>query len=239
MGPRTRRDQPCAQRRKSRDRRAGDGDSNFRKSADQAFERAIARLSDRNFANREQGRRGGQACAMGVVLELRGPRPMPNSQARKRQSRRSCPNGHRRSRRRSSQARTFAWLRQWMKTTSRRCCPISRNLKHFVWIMSEYLGRERGRGGWDDRRRQADERAGGLTRSARSGGGWKLPGTMCRPTPPNRRRRRRCARKPTGCVSRVFRSFEDTRKAIYAAGTGRRNLSDELCRVVQPVNRGN
>src|SRR5512134_2600980 len=42
--------------------------SNYRKSADQAFERAIARLSDRNFANREQVVAAAKR-AHGVVLE--------------------------------------------------------------------------------------------------------------------------------------------------------------------------
>ena len=73
--------------------------SNYRKSADQAFERAVARLTDRNFANRDQLVAAAKR-ANDVVLELRRPGRRRNCQAGQGpHSRRSYPNGRRRSRR--------------------------------------------------------------------------------------------------------------------------------------------
>jgi methyl-accepting chemotaxis protein len=190
--------------------------SNYRKSADQAFERAIARLSDRNFANREQVVAAAKR-AHGLVLELRG---QADAEITK-----------------PATGRKPEVVSKWAPTITasivasqnlRVAAAIDeddvqallsnlQNLKHFVWIMSEYLGRERAA--------VAGMIAAGRPMSAQEVstlGGFRgrveaawdyVQAYAAKSSAPVRAETDRVR-------DRVFRSFEDTRKSIYAAGTG-------------------
>ena len=192
--------------------------SNYRKSADQAFERAIARLSDRNFANREQVVAAAKR-AHGVVLELRG---QADAEITK-------PATGRKPEVVSKWAPTITALivaSQNLRVAAamdednvQALLSSLQNLKHFVWIMSEYLGRERAV--------VAGMIAAGRPMSAqevstlgafrgRVEAAWDYVQAYAAKSsaPP-------AVRAETDRLrERVFRSFEDTRKAIYAAGTG-------------------
>src|SRR5215212_912585 len=170
--------------------------SNYRKSADQAFERAIARLSDRNFANREQVVAAAKR-AHGLVLELRGQADaeiIKPATARKPEVVSKWAPTITASIVTSQNLRVAAAIDE--EDVQARLSSLQ-NLKHFVWIMSEYLGRERAA--------VAGMIAGGRTMTA---GEVSTLGAFRGRAEADRLR------------ERVFRSFEDTRKAIYAAGTG-------------------
>jgi methyl-accepting chemotaxis protein len=192
--------------------------SNFRKSADQAFERAIARLNDRNFANREQLVAAAKR-AHGVVLELRG---QADAEITK-------PATGRKPEVVSKWAPTITALivaSQNLRVAAamdednvQALLSSLQNLKHFVWIMSEYLGRERAA--------VAGMIAAGRPMSAqevstlgafrgRVEAAWDYVQAYAAKS---------SAPPAVGAAAgrlreRVFQSFEDTRKAIYSAGLG-------------------
>jgi hypothetical protein len=142
--------------------------SNFRKMADEPFGRALSRLAAQGFTNRDQL----IPAAQRTFEQVTALRRQVDGEIAK-----------------PAAARQAAIVSQWAPTITAlivasqnlrvaaamdednvqaRLSSIQ-NLKHFVWIMSEYLGRER------------------AARSAPSGAGWKLPGILCRPTPRNHR----------------------------------------------------
>ena len=192
--------------------------SNYRKSADQAFERAIARLSDRNFANREQIVAAAKR-AYGVVMELRGQADAEITKPAK--------------------DRQPAVVSKWAPTITalivasqnlriaaamdddnvQALLSSLQNLKHFVWIMSEYLGRERavvagmiaaGR----PMTAQEVSTLGAFRGRVEAAWDYVQAYAAKSSAPP-------AVRAATDRLrERVFRSFEDTRKAIYAAGLG-------------------
>jgi methyl-accepting chemotaxis protein len=114
----------------------------FRKLGDQSFERALARLAARDFANKEQM----IAAAKRAYEELAALRRRADAEILK-----------------PAASREQATLSQWAPTitamiTASQALRVAaamgeddtqsrlsslQNLKHFVWIMSEYLGRER------------------------------------------------------------------------------------------------
>jgi methyl-accepting chemotaxis protein len=192
--------------------------SNYRKSADQAFERAIARLSDRNFANREQIVAAAKR-AYGVVMELRG---LADAEITK-----------------PAKDRQPAVVSKWAPTITalivasqnlriaaamdddnvQALLSSLQNLKHFVWIMSEYLGRERAAVAGmiaAGRPMTAQEVSTLGAFRGRVEAAWDYVQAYAAKSsaPP-------AVRAATDRLrERVFRSFEDTRKAIYAAGLG-------------------
>ena len=192
--------------------------SSYRKSADHAFERAIARLSDRNFANREQLVAAAKR-AHGVVLELRG---QADAEITK-------PTTGRKPEVVSKWAPTITALivaSQNLRVAAamdednvQARLSSLQNLKHFVWIMSEYLGRERAvvAGMIAAGRPMTAQEVSTLGAfRGRVEAAWdyvqayaaKSSSAPAVSTAADRLR------------ERVFRGFEDTRKAIYAAGLG-------------------
>jgi methyl-accepting chemotaxis protein len=192
--------------------------SNFRKSADQTFERALGRMAARDFANRDQ-----------LIANVK--RAFEQVAALRRQADTEIP--------KPASARQSAVVSQWAPTITALIVASQnlrvaaamdednvqarlsslQNLKHFVWIMSEYLGRERAM-------------VAGLVATARPmnaqeihtlgafrgrvEAAWDYVQAYAAKTsaPP----------PVTAGVGqlreRAFQRFEDTRKAIYAAGLG-------------------
>jgi methyl-accepting chemotaxis protein len=192
--------------------------SNYRKSADQAFERAVARLTDRNFANRDQLVAAAKR-ANDVVLELR--RQADAEIAR------------------PAKDRKPAIVSKWAPTITALIAASQnlrvaaamdednvqarlsslQNLKHFVWIMSEYLGRERAMVAGmiaASRPMTAQEVSTLGAFRGRVEAAWDYVQAYAAKSsaPPA------VSTAADRLRERVFQGFEDTRKAIYAAGIG-------------------
>ena len=122
--------------------------STYRKSADQAFERAIARLSRSEFFQPRATGCGRQACAMNVVAGASPASRCRNCQAGQGvASRPLC-------RKWAPMITALIVASQNLRVAAamdednvQALLSSLQNLKHFVWIMSEYLGRETSRGG--------------------------------------------------------------------------------------------
>ena len=192
--------------------------SNYRKSADQAFERAVARLTDRNFANRDQLVAAAKR-ANDVVLELR----------RQADAEIAKPAKDRKPAIVSKWAPTITALivaSQNLRVAAamdednvQARLSSLQNLKHFVWIMSEYLGRERAMVAGmiaASRPMTAQEVSTLGAFRGRVEAAWDYVQAYAAKS---------SAPPAVGAAAgrlreRVFQGFEDTRKAIYAAGIG-------------------
>lgn len=191
---------------------------NFRKSADQPFERALGRMAAQEFVNRDQL----IANAKRAFEQLAALRRQADSEIAK-------PAG----------GRQPAVVSQWAPTVTAMIIASQnlrvaaamdeenaqvrlaslQNLKHFVWIMSEYLGRERAM-------------VAGLVAAARPIGSQENStlGTFRGRVEAAWDYVQAYAAKSSAPPSltagagqlreRVFQRFEDTRKAVYAAGLG-------------------
>jgi methyl-accepting chemotaxis protein len=192
--------------------------SNYRKSADQAFERAVARLTDRNFANRDQLVAAAKR-ANDVVLELR----------RQADAEISKPAKDRKPAIVSKWAPTITALivaSQNLRVAAamdednvQARLSSLQNLKHFVWIMSEYLGRERAMVAGmiaASRPMTAQEVSTLGAFRGRVEAAWDYVQAYAAKSsaPPA------VSTAADRLRERVFQGFEDTRKAIYAAGIG-------------------
>jgi methyl-accepting chemotaxis protein len=192
--------------------------SNYRKSADQAFERAVARLTDRNFANRDQLVAAAKR-ANDVVLEQR----------RQADAEIAKPAKDRKPAIVSNWAPTITALivaSQNLRVAAamdednvQARLSSLQNLKHFVWIMSEYLGRERAMVAGmiaASRPMTAQEVSTLGAFRGRVEAAWDYVQAYAAKSsaPPAVNTAADRLRE------RVFQGFEDTRKAIYAAGIG-------------------
>jgi methyl-accepting chemotaxis protein len=192
--------------------------SNYRKSADQAFERAVARLTDRNFANRDQLVAAAKR-ANDVVLELR----------RQADAEIAKPAKDRKPAIVSKWAPTITALivaSQNLRVAAamdednvQARLSSLQNLKHFVWIMSEYLGRERAMVAGmiaASRPMTAQEVSTLGAFRGRVEAAWDYVQAYAAKSsaPPA------VSTAADRLRERVFQGFEDTRKAIYAAGIG-------------------
>ena len=192
--------------------------SNFRKLADEPFERALGRMATQGFANREQL----IAAAKGAFEQLAALRRQADAEIA-----------------RPATARQAAVVSQWAPTITALIVASQnlrvaaamdednvqarlsslQNLKHFVWIMSEYLGRERAA-------------VAALVAAARPMTSQEIStlGTFRGRVEAAWDYVQAYAAKSSAAPSvaagadrvreRVFKGFEDTRKAIYAAGLG-------------------
>jgi methyl-accepting chemotaxis protein len=192
--------------------------SNYRKSADQAFERAVARLTDRNFANRDQLVAAAKR-ANDVVLEQR----------RQADAEIAKPAKDRKPAIVSKWAPTITALivaSQNLRVAAamdednvQARLSSLQNLKHFVWIMSEYLGRERAMVAGmiaASRPMTAQEVSTLGAFRGRVEAAWDYVQAYAAKSsaPPA------VSTAADRLRERVFQGFEDTRKAIYAAGIG-------------------
>jgi methyl-accepting chemotaxis protein len=192
--------------------------SNYRKSADQAFERAVARLTDRNFANRDQLVAAAKR-ANDVVLEQR----------RQADAEIAKPAKDRKPAIVSNWAPTITALivaSQNLRVAAamdednvQARLSSLQNLKHFVWIMSEYLGRERAMVAGmiaASRPMTAQEVSTLGAFRGRVEAAWDYVQAYAAKSsaPPA------VSTAADRLRERVFQGFEDTRKAIYAAGIG-------------------
>ena len=192
--------------------------ANFRKSSDQPFERALGRMADRNFANRDQL----IAAAKRAFEQLAALRRQADAEIAK-----------------AANAREAAVVKQWAPTITAMIIASQnlrvaaamdednvqarlsslQNLKHFVWVMSEYLGRERAA--------VAALVAAGRPMSSqeintlgafrgRVEAAWDYVQAYAAKTsaPPS------LTAATDRLREKVFQRFEETRKAVYAAGLG-------------------
>lgn len=192
--------------------------SNFRKLADQSIEKALGRLATRDFSNRDQLITAAQR-AREQLAEIR----------RQADAEMTKP----------ANARQSATVSQWAPTITavigasqnllvaaamdedniQARLSSLQNLKHFVWIMSEYLGRERaavaalvavGR----PMNSQEISMLGVFRGRVEAAWDYVQAYAAKSSAPPS-------VTAAAGRLrERVFQRFEDTRKAIYAAGLG-------------------
>ena len=112
------------------------------------------------------------------------------------------------------------------------------NLKHFVWIMSEYLGRERAAvaGLVAAGRPMSTQEITTLgTFRGRVEAAWDYVQAYAAKSsaPPS------VAAGVDRVRERVFQRFEETRKVVYVAGLEWRQLSGQFCGMVWPIDGGN
>ena len=192
--------------------------SNFRKLADQSIEKALGRLATRDFSNRDQ-----------LITTARRAREQLAEIRRQADAEMTKP----------ANARQSATVSQWAPTITavigasqnpRVAAAMDedniqarlsslQNLKHFVWIMSEYLGRERaavaalvavGR----PMNSQEISMLGVFRGRVEAAWDYVQAYAAKSSAPPS-------VTAAAGRLrERVFQRFEDTRKAIYAAGLG-------------------
>ena len=192
--------------------------ANFRKSADQSFEQALGRMAAQDFANRDQL----IANAKRAFEQLAALRRQADTEMAK-----------------PASARQSAVVSQWAPTITALIVASQnlrvaaamdedniqarlsslQNLKHFVWIMSEYLGRERAMvaamvAAARPMNSQEISTLGAFR--GRVEAAWDYVQAYAAKTsaaPP--------VTAGVGRVrERVFQRFEDTRKAVYAGGLG-------------------
>jgi len=192
--------------------------ANFRKLGDQPFEQALVRLAARHFANRDQLIAGvKRAYEQVVALRTRADAEFAK------------PAG----------AREQAVVSQWAPTitaliTASQALRVAaameeddiqsrlsslQNLKHFVWIMSEYLGRERAAvaGLVASGKAMSSQEISNLAAfRGRLEVAWDYVQAYAAKSsaPPS------VVAGTDRVRENVFRRFEDTRKAVYAAGIG-------------------
>lgn len=192
--------------------------ANFRKSSDQPFERALGRMASQQFAHRDEL----IAAAKRAFDQLAALRRQADGEMAK-----------------PSAARQANVVAQWAPTITAMIVASQnlrvaaamdednvqarlsslQNLKHFVWIMSEYLGRERAAvaaliaGGKPMNSQQISTL--GMFRG-RVEAAWdyvQAYAAKSSTAPP--------LSAATGSLrEKVFQRFEETRKAVYAAGLG-------------------
>jgi methyl-accepting chemotaxis protein len=190
--------------------------ANFRKSADQPFERALGRMAVQEFTNRDQL----IASAKRAFEQLSAIRRQADAEITK-----------------PANARQAAVVSQWAPTITALIVASQnlrvaaamdednvqarlsslQNLKHFVWIMSEYLGRERAAvaGLVAAGRPMSSQEIStlGMFRG-RVEAAWDYVQAYAAKSS--------ASPSVTSGVDRVrervFQRFEDTRKAVYAAG---------------------
>ena len=192
--------------------------ANFRKLGDQPFEQALARMAARHFANKDQMIAGAKR-AHEQVAALRA---RADAEITK-------PAG----------ARDKAIVSQWAPTvtgliTASQALRVAaameeddvqsrlsslQNLKHFVWVMSEYLGRERAAVAAlvaSGKPMSSQETSTLATFRGRLEAAWDyVQAYAAKSSAPQ---------SVVGGTERVrenvFRRFEETRKGVYAAGLG-------------------
>jgi methyl-accepting chemotaxis protein len=192
--------------------------SNFRKLADQSFEKALGRLAARDFSNRDQ-----------LITTAQRAREQLAEIRRQADADMTKP----------ANARQSATVSQWAPTITavigasqnlRVAAAMDednvqarlsslQNLKHFVWIMSEYLGRERaavaalvavGR----PMNSQEISTLGMFRGKVEAAWDYVQAYAAKSSAPPS------VTASAGRLRERVFQRFEETRKAIYAAGLG-------------------
>jgi methyl-accepting chemotaxis protein len=192
--------------------------SNFRKLADQSFEKALGRLATRDFSNRDQ-----------LITTAQRAREQLAEIRRQADADMTKP----------ANARQSATVSQWAPTITavigasqnlRVAAAMDednvqarlsslQNLKHFVWIMSEYLGRERaavaalvavGR----PMNSQEISTLGMFRGKVEAAWDYVQAYAAKSSAPPS------VTASAGRLRERVFQRFEETRKAIYAAGLG-------------------
>jgi methyl-accepting chemotaxis protein len=190
--------------------------SNFRKLADHPFERAVGRMAAQDFANRDQL----IATAKRAFEQLSAIRRQADAETTK-----------------PANARQPAVVSQWAPTITALIAASQnlrvaaamdednvqarlsslQNLKHFVWIMSEYLGRERAAVAAmvaAGRPMSSQEISTLGTFRGRVEAAWDCVQAYAAKSS--------ASPSVTSGVDRVrervFQRFEDTRKAVYAAG---------------------
>jgi methyl-accepting chemotaxis protein len=192
--------------------------SNFRKLADQSFEKALGRLVTRDFSNRDQ-----------LITTAQRAREQLAEIRRQADADMTKP----------ANARQSATVSQWAPTITavigasqnlRVAAAMDednvqarlsslQNLKHFVWIMSEYLGRERaavaalvavGR----PMNSQEISTLGMFRGKVEAAWDYVQAYAAKSSAPPS------VTASAGRLRERVFQRFEETRKAIYAAGLG-------------------
>ena len=192
--------------------------SNFRKMGDEPFERALGRMAAQGFANRDQL----IAAAKRAFEQLVALRRQADGEISK-----------------PATARQAGVVSQWAPTITALIVASQnlrvaaamdednvqarlsslQNLKHFVWIMSEYLGRERATvaalvAAARPMNSQEISTLGMFRGRVEAAWDYVQAYAAKASAPPS-------VTAGTGRVrERVFGSFEDTRKAIYAAGLG-------------------
>jgi methyl-accepting chemotaxis protein len=192
--------------------------ANFRKLGDQPFEQAIARMAARSFANKDQMIAGAKrAHEQLAALRMRADAEIAKPAA----------------------ARDKAVVSQWAPTITalivssqglRVAAAMAeddiqsrlsslQNLKHFLWIMSEYLGRERAAVAAlvASGKQMSSQEIGNLANfRGRLEAAWDyVQAYAAKSSAP--------ASVVTGTErvrESVFRRFEETRKGVYAAGIG-------------------
>ena len=192
--------------------------ANFRKLGDQPFEQALPRMAARHFANKDQMIAGAKSAHEQVVAL----RARADAEITK-------PAG----------ARDKAVVSQWaptitgLITASQTLCVAAameeddvqsrlsslQNLKHFVWVMSEYLGRERAAVAAlvaSGKPMSSQETSTLATFRGRLEAAWDyVQAYAAKSSAPQ---------SVVGGTERVrenvFRRFEETRKGVYAAGLG-------------------
>ncbi len=192
--------------------------ANFRKLGDQPFEQAIARMAARNFANKDQMIAGAKrAHEQLAALRMRADAEIAKPAA----------------------ARDKAVVSQWAPTITALIVSSQglrvaaameeddvksrlsslQNLKHFLWIMSEYLGRERAAVAAlvASGKPMSSQEIGNLANfRGRLEAAWDyVQAYAAKSTAP--------ASVVTGTErvrESVFRRFDETRKGVYAAGIG-------------------
>ena len=192
--------------------------ANFRKSADQPFERALGRMAAQDFANRDQL----IANAKRAFEQLAALRRQADAEMAK-----------------PATARQSVVVSQWAPTITALIVASQnlrvaaamdednvqarlsslQNLKHFVWIMSEYLGRERAMVAAlvaAARPMNSQEISTLGSFRGRVEAAWDYVQAYAAKTsaPPS-------VTAGAGRMrEQVFQRFEDTRKGVYAAGLG-------------------
>ncbi len=191
---------------------------NYRKSGDQPFERALGRIATQDFANRDQL----VAVAKRAHEQLSELRRQADAEIA-----------------RPASARQSAVVLRWAPTITALIVASQnlrvaaamdednvqarlsslQNLKHFVWIMSEYLGRERAAvaalvAAGRPMNSQEISTLGAFRGRVEAASDYVQAFAAKSSAPPS------VTAGVDRLRERVFRVFEDTRKAIYAAGLG-------------------
>jgi methyl-accepting chemotaxis protein len=195
--------------------------ANFRKSADQPFELALGRLAAREFANRDQL----IANAKRAFEQLAALRHRADAEIAK-----------------PASARQSSVVSQWAPTITALIVASQnlrvaaamdednvqarlsslQNLKHFVWIMSEYLGRERAMvaalvAAARPMNSQEVSTLGAFRGRVEAAWDYVQAYAAKSSAPPP------VAAGAGRLREQVFQRFEETRKAVYAAGLGSGN----------------
>src|SRR6266480_2938029 len=191
---------------------------NYRKSGDQPFERALGRIATQDFANRDQ-----------LVAVAKRAHEQLSELRRQADAEIATP----------ANARQSAVVLRWAPTITALIVASQnlrvaaamdednvqarlsslQNLKHFVWIMSEYLGRERAAvaalvAAGRPMNSQEISALGAFRGRVEAASDYVQAFAAKSSAPPS------VTAGVDRLRERVFRVFEDTRKAIYAAGLG-------------------